>query len=86
LPAKLRSVVELIYLLGLSYAETAERLKVPVGTVKSRLHHAIERLRRESGELSAAPPGKPGDVCGPGDLENRLAARRNSENQPPSRT
>ncbi|MBB76861.1 MAG: RNA polymerase subunit sigma-70 [Planctomycetaceae bacterium] len=39
-----RSVIELVYFQGLKYREAAEVLKVPVGTVKSRLHSAITRL------------------------------------------
>lgn len=36
---------------GMTYAECAEVLRVPVGTVKSRLHHATRKLRKllESG-------------------------------------
>lgn len=35
-----RSVVTCVDVEGLSYAETAERLRIPVGTVMSRLHRA----------------------------------------------
>jgi RNA polymerase sigma-70 factor, ECF subfamily len=45
LSPRLRRVVELVDLLGLSYAETAEALGVPVGTVMSRLHRARDRIR-----------------------------------------
>lgn len=44
LPDTLRSAVTLIYYQGLKYREAADVLKVPVGTVKSRLHTAILRL------------------------------------------
>lgn len=40
-----RLVVELGALEGLSYAEVGSILGVPVGTVKSRMHHALRRLR-----------------------------------------
>lgn len=39
-----RSALELIYLQGLPYRDAAEILKVPVGTVKSRVHSAIRKL------------------------------------------
>jgi RNA polymerase sigma-70 factor (ECF subfamily) len=45
LPSKHRSVVVLYYLHGLSLQETAGILDVRVGTVKSRLHYALRRLR-----------------------------------------
>ena len=45
LPAADREVVSYRYLLELSVAETAAVLGVPVGTVKSRLFRALNRLR-----------------------------------------
>lgn len=42
-----RDVVILHELQGLTYEETASVLNIPVGTVKSRLHHAFLNLRRE---------------------------------------
>lgn len=47
LPEELREVVTLRYLLELSEAETAHSLDIPNGTVKSRLHRALARLREE---------------------------------------
>jgi RNA polymerase sigma-70 factor (ECF subfamily) len=44
LPPFLRSVVVMAYYQGLKYREIAEILDIPVGTVKSRLHAAINRL------------------------------------------
>jgi RNA polymerase sigma-70 factor (ECF subfamily) len=44
LPEHLRTVVHLVYYQGLKYREAAEVLSVPVGTIKSRLHAAIQRL------------------------------------------
>jgi len=44
LPELCREVVTLIYLQGLKYREAAQVLSVPVGTVKSRLHVAMEKL------------------------------------------
>ena len=40
-----RMVLILHFHIGLSPAETAEALAIPVGTAKSRLHYAIEALR-----------------------------------------
>lgn len=40
-----RALLALFYVEGLSVAEIACVLAVPIGTVKSRLHHARERLR-----------------------------------------
>jgi RNA polymerase sigma-70 factor (ECF subfamily) len=44
LSEQMRSVVHLVYYQGLKYREAAEVLDVPVGTVKSRLHAAIQKL------------------------------------------
>jgi RNA polymerase sigma-70 factor (ECF subfamily) len=46
LPADQRSVLTMFYLDELSTAEIAEALRIPVGTVKSRLYHAREQLRK----------------------------------------
>lgn len=46
LSTKLRTVVILRYYLDLSYAEMAEILNVPTGTVKSRLDRALKTLRQ----------------------------------------
>jgi RNA polymerase sigma-70 factor (ECF subfamily) len=44
LPARLQEAFLLVEIVGLRYEETAEVLAVPVGTVKSRLHHARKAL------------------------------------------
>jgi len=49
---KHKIVVVLRYLSGLNLAEIAEILEVPAGTVKSRLHYALRKLRVQ---LSAHP-------------------------------
>jgi RNA polymerase sigma-70 factor (ECF subfamily) len=41
-----RIVVVLHYWAGLTLAEIADRLQWPLGTVKSRLHNALERMRK----------------------------------------
>lgn len=49
LPQTLREALELRLREELSYQEIAEVLGVPVGTVRSRLHHAVQRLREAIG-------------------------------------
>lgn len=49
LSADLRTTVELVYFGGLTLNETANRMKVPLGTAKSRLRLAMGRLRQELG-------------------------------------
>jgi RNA polymerase sigma-70 factor (ECF subfamily) len=46
LPAEQRSAIELTYFGGLTIAEMAERQDIPLGTAKSRLRLALERLRK----------------------------------------
>lgn len=48
LPPAQRETVILRFIEGFDLAEIAEALKVPLGTVKSRLHHALEALRQNS--------------------------------------
>lgn len=50
LPEHLREAVELVYFEGLKYREAADRLRIPVGTIKSRLHAAVTRLTEVSEE------------------------------------
>lgn len=50
-----RRVVELVDIDGLSYAEAAEVLDVPVGTVMSRLHRARSRIRDRLDRVGFAP-------------------------------
>lgn len=45
LPGRLRQVVDLVDVARLSYAEAADAMGVPVGTVMSRLHRARSRMR-----------------------------------------
>lgn len=47
LPGRLRAIVLLYYMEGLSVAEIASALRVPQGTVKSRLYHARKILKQE---------------------------------------
>lgn len=52
LPGLCRQVVMLVYFQGLKYREAAEVLSIPVGTVKSRLHAAIEKLTESLSHVS----------------------------------
>lgn len=47
LPEKLMAVVTLRYIGELSLVEIADTLKIPVGTVKSRLHKALKIMRKK---------------------------------------
>lgn len=47
LPDKIRIVVLLFYMEDLSSKQVADVMKIPVGTVLSRLHHARRILRKE---------------------------------------
>jgi RNA polymerase sigma-70 factor (ECF subfamily) len=49
LPAHLREALWLREVIGLSYAEMADALGVPIGTVMSRLHSARRKLARRLG-------------------------------------
>lgn len=40
----MQQVIQLVYYQGMKYREAAETLGIPVGTVKSRLHAAVQRL------------------------------------------
>jgi RNA polymerase sigma-70 factor (ECF subfamily) len=55
LPLKHRVVVTLHYLQDFSLPEIAYILELPVGTVKSRLHHARKTLREKLGSHDAPP-------------------------------
>ena len=46
LPAEQRQVLELGYFEGLSSSEIAERVRAPIGTVKSRVAAALSKLRQ----------------------------------------
>jgi RNA polymerase sigma factor (sigma-70 family) len=52
LPLRLRTVVVARYYLDWSVPQIADRLDIPIGTVKSRLHRALERVERSLGRTS----------------------------------
>ena len=47
LPEEQREVLLLRFADGLSLQEVADALSIPLGTVKSRLHHALQALRQD---------------------------------------
>lgn len=55
LPDRFRKVVVLVDIDGLTYAEVAEVLDVPIGTVMSRLHRARTRIRDRLAAAGLAP-------------------------------
>ena len=50
-----REVISLVHFEGLKLREAAERLRIPVGTVKSRCYYALESLRVALEEQGLAP-------------------------------
>lgn len=58
LPELQREILDLRFSQQLRYAEIAEVLEIPVGTVRSRLHHAIRAVRErlESDEPDSSNP------------------------------
>jgi RNA polymerase sigma-70 factor (ECF subfamily) len=55
LPEPLRAALVLIYFEGLKYRDAAEALHVPEGTLKTRVHAAIDALRRRHALLCTQP-------------------------------
>jgi RNA polymerase sigma-70 factor (ECF subfamily) len=57
LPVRMAQVVELVDMDGLTCAEAAAALGVPVGTVMSRLHRARRKIRVQLDKSGFAPRG-----------------------------
>jgi len=55
LSAKLRAVIVLRFYWDLPYADIAQILGIPLGTVKSRLDQALKTLRKELGNSEVGP-------------------------------
>jgi RNA polymerase sigma factor (sigma-70 family) len=62
LPRKEREALTLVAWAGLDYAQAAEALRVPIGTVKSRVARARRRLRQSSKSDGRAGSGAPIEV------------------------
>ncbi|MFF4173781.1 RNA polymerase sigma factor [Streptomyces sp. NPDC001744] len=74
-----REVFALVVWSDLGYAAAAEALGIPVGTVRSRLSRAREKLRRLVGEEPAADPHAVEPQSGSGHIpDNGAAAARAS--------
>lgn len=56
LPEQLSSAISLVYFRGMKYREAAEELAVPVGTVKSRLHSAVQQLGEQWDQRQSRRP------------------------------
>lgn len=50
LPSEQKVVVTMSYLDGLSHSEIADKLGLPLGTIKSRIRLACEKLRESLGD------------------------------------
>jgi len=57
LPETHREVLEMRLADELSYAQIAEAMDLPIGTVRSRIHHAVLRLRTWTSENHAVASG-----------------------------
>jgi RNA polymerase sigma-70 factor (ECF subfamily) len=80
LPEKLRETLELRLQGELAYDEIAEVLGIPVGTVRSRLHHAVQQLR-EALTDEAAPHRRPSATmyAEAGDTSTRVSDRQETD-------
>jgi RNA polymerase sigma-70 factor (ECF subfamily) len=59
LPPRYRAPVILRHVLGLSYAEIAETLDQPPGTVKSNVHRGVQLLREQLSDLDRTEAAAP---------------------------
>ena len=60
LEPEFRAVIVLHYFLGMPLQDVAVSLRIPVGTVKSRLHRSLRAMRVTLEEAEASPEAVPG--------------------------
>jgi RNA polymerase sigma-70 factor, ECF subfamily len=60
LPQAQQRVVQLLFYEGLTHAEVAARLGAPLGTIKTRLRLALEKLKKSVSESSPGSRAQPG--------------------------
>jgi RNA polymerase sigma-70 factor, ECF subfamily len=64
-PLRLKDVLVLVMFQGLKYQEAADALGIPLGSVKSRLHEAVVRLRKQFAvPTRVVSPNNPGSCRG----------------------
>jgi RNA polymerase sigma-70 factor (ECF subfamily) len=50
-----REAIEMTFFAGLTHAEAAERLKQPLGTIKTRIRSGLHKLRQALGRVAGKP-------------------------------
>lgn len=50
LPSEQRELIELVYFYGMSHSDIAETLRLPLGTVKTRIRLGMQKLRQAWGD------------------------------------
>ena len=76
LPDHLREILLLAYFQRMSYANIAEGLEIPLGTVKSRLHAAVAAFARAWAEVSGQTLGEGGAALGSREMRPDDRTRR----------
>ena len=78
LPPDEREIVRLGHMVGLTHPEIAQRLGIPVGTVKSRSHRAHRRLSQALAHLTAKDPPETGTAANRSGSTDVLRGRERS--------
>ena len=76
LSTEYRQALELSYFEGFSHSEIADRVGEPVGTIKSRIRRAMEKLRTDLSSGILGPRGGGGCQSGRGTAVQASASRR----------